>query len=181
MISKLPAIVEAIWAKHRLIAPSVVDLIKAARADETIMEELMQGALEERALAAVQMLAQRDKPARREFTRDPRTPAASPKPMNRQALSDWAGEVRQGLLDTYQLPDGTRLRDATREALSAAADLYRDQAGTMLGYAKWLDLIAQGLLAGERVSARTTEERVAELQRLALAEAQRVQSAGRAA
>lgn len=154
-------------------------LVRLAKADPEVHEELMRGAMEERALAAMRHVGNfvgRTSPEHRSYTGSPslrgarptnyRAPSPPPPP-TRSHLQAWADEVEAGLLETFQLPDGTYLKDADRDGLLSASAFYREQSQELRTQAKWLELIAQGLPPGARVGAKLTNERVAELQDIA--------------
>jgi hypothetical protein len=155
-------------------------LVKLAKADPDVCEELMRGAMEERALAAMRHVAAfvvRKAPDYRSYTGQPgqigqrKTRHASPPPsrptLSRDRMQAWADEVEAGLLETFQLPDGTYLKDADRDALLSAASFYLEQSAELRLQARWLELIAQAVQPGERVGQRLSNERVSELQNAA--------------
>jgi hypothetical protein len=70
--------------------------------------------------------------------------------------------ITRSLLD-YPLRDGTKLKDATREAIVADAKHLEAQANTMSQRAKWLQLIAQSVGDGKRCGDVVSEDRAREL------------------
>lgn len=174
------------WTPER-VADLATDLLEehdynvggAARAlarkvedDDQLWAMLMRGAVEERALMAVRFARAQ---AKRDVHRntEPRkslTDAQRDQKVYETTISALDVEGRGGLLDTFQLPDGTFLRDATRDQILAAAEFYSEQAEEMGTLARWLPLIAQRLSPGEVVSDCFTEERVQELQTIAAAQ-----------
>jgi hypothetical protein len=156
-------------------------LVRLAKAEPEVCEELMRGAMEERALAAMRHVGNfigrkapeirlyRDGHHNNTGTRSTvRPPSPQPRPtLSRKSMQAWADEVEAGLLETFQLPDGTYLKDADRDGLLSASAFYREQSQELRTQAKWLELIAQGLPPGARVGGKLTNARVAELQDIA--------------
>lgn len=145
------------------------ELARKAEENEQLWEQLMRGAVEERALMAVRYArakanrdVHRNTEPRRSLTDQQRDKKVYETTMGALDVSG-----RGGLLDTFQLPDGTFLRDANRDQILAAAEFYLDQAKELNTQARWLRTIAQKLSPGQRVKDCFTEERVEELQTLA--------------
>lgn len=156
-------------------------LVKLAKEDPEIREDLMRGAMEERALAAMRHVAAFVVRKTPEYRRPGTSGGVGPRPTNqfrapppvprptlsRERMQAWADEVEAGLLETFQLPDGTYLKDADRDALLSAASFYLEQSAELRMQARWLELIAQAVQPGERVGQRLSNERVSELQNAA--------------
>lgn len=171
----LQAVCIKLFEDHKQSVPNAVAaLIARAKEDEALRADLLNGALEERALAAMRHVSAFIGRKHHELRKyDGNGSAGVPKPgagrssISRERLAAWADEIKAGLLETFQLPDGTYLKDADRDGLLSAASFYREEATELRAQARWLELIAQGLPPGERVGARMTNDRVGELQSIA--------------
>lgn len=74
-----------------------------------------------------------------------------------------AAAVADALMDTFKLPGGVKLGDATRKDLTTALASYEMQTADLSIKHRWLRLVQQSVPEGRRVRDVLTEERVAEL------------------
>lgn len=147
-------------------------LARKVEEDEQLWVMLMRGAVEERALMAVRFA--RAKANRNVHRNTEPQKALSGEQRDRKVYETTMGalnvEARGGLLDTFQLPDGTYLRDATRDQILAAAEFYLEQARELNSQARWMQLIGQKVEPGKKVSDCFDAARIEELQTIAASE-----------